>query len=528
MRKTISGFLKSEIFWILLFGVTLFLFLCPLTQKINFYQNDDWVYYKTVQSFMQRNFKLDGYIEATFYAQGIIGALFSFVFGISHLPFLTLLFSVLNYALVAFTCYRFFGKKLWLSILTGLVVFLNPWHAYSIWGFMTENFFLSFLLAGILMFLYFDETKKRKFIFLSLLFGFFAFMIRQVSVVLPVSLTVYYILKRDWKSAAWPFVATLLELAFYFLLFPKTTEMTQDSFLLQHLSSFDYMYSLIYSCFLLLTAVLLPYFIFIFDAKEFKNSYKKIGIFVIAWLGLLIVLDHYFKPDVVSWGEFPYIKNIWERRGYYPRGILGTKYYFAGMFSLYKYWDLLAKVVFSGFIAYVVLIKRRIVNFFLILTVIYLGAMSLVSSFYDRYLLVLVPIMIFYLLSFEIKFDFTKKVLLGIFVLFLGLFAYQFSVDFVLSNRYVWDRSLELVQQGQVLPTKIICTNAWRLTYFSSEKNYLYKFSFDSQEANPTYAKDYYLVEAHEISFPLNIFKNLKIYLYKKIVKTDLFNNFSN
>ncbi len=508
--------MRKPLTLIILFGVSLFLFLSPLSSKINFYQNDDWVYYKMVENFMRGDFKLASISAPTFYTQGLIATFFSIIFGINHLPYLTLLFSVLNFMLVSFICYRFLLKKLGISLLAGLLVFVTPWHMYSVWGFMTENYFLSFLLVSILFFLYFDEQKKQKYFVLLFLFSFLSLLLRQVALVIPLSVFLYYLCKRDFKLTCLAGVLLFIESLFYFYLFPKTPEMLSKSLQFQHLLDFNYAYSLVYGAFLMLTAVTIPFILIALDYSHKKKSYKWYVLFLAICVALYYIFNRFYKPMSVSWGEFPYLENVWERKGFYPRGILGTKYYFKGIFILYRYWDVAAKLFFSGFAAYFVVFKRKVVNFFFIFIVCYMGLMVVTETFYDRYLLVLVPITVFYFLSFETKITYTKTAFLAIFVLFMGFLSYQFSMDFVLSNRYVWDKSLELVQNQNIIPNKIQGTNAWKLTSRNLEKNYMYDFSFDSQKVNKDYATSYNLVDTGEINFPFSLFLEPKIYLYEK------------
>ena len=497
-------------------ALVLLIITTPLTAKINFYQNDDWVYYRMAANFMQGNFMLDPISAPTFYSQGFLAALFSFIFGINRLPFLTLVFSVSNYLLVAFICYRFLIKRLVPSILVGLIVFFNPWHAYSIWGFMTENYFLAFLLAAILCFLYFDETKKFRYFIFICVFSLLAFLVRQVALVLPISLVGYYILKRELRPALYSGLLSVFILSFYLFLFPKTPEMVEKGLQFQHLFMFDYSYALVYGTLIMLVAVVLPLVFGAFEYTEFKKSPVRLALFVLLGSGLYFLLSHYFKPGVVSWGEFPYFENVWERTGFYPRGILGTKYHFSGIYDLYLYWDLTAKILLSIFIAYWLVFKRKIVNFFFIFGLLYLGLMILTLSFHGRYLLVLVPIFIFYLLTLKIRFNFVQLAVTSGFVVFLGLLSYQFSMDFVLSNRYVWDKSRELVAAQKIEPKMVEGANAWKLTYRNLARNYLYEFSYDSQRVNKDYASSFTLVEKNPITFPFSLFVDPNIYLYRR------------
>src|SRR3990167_2868636 len=106
-----------------------------------------------------------------------------------------------------------------------------------------------------------------------------------------------------------------------------------------------------------------------------------------------------------------------------------------------------------------------------------------------------------------------SSVFIAGFVLFLIFLNYQFAMDFILVNKYVWSRSQELASQTE--PNLIQGTNAWKMTHRNLAKNYIYNFSYDSLEVNEGYACCYDLVETKEINFPFSIFVEPKIYLYK-------------
>jgi cell division protein FtsW (lipid II flippase) len=219
----------------------------------------------------------------------------------------------------------------------------------------------------------------------------------------------------------------------------------------------------------------------------------------------------------VSWGEFPYLENTWERTGLYPRGVIGTKYQFKFNYDLYNYWNLGAKVVLILFISYllVILEKKKLLDFNLIFVILYLGLMLLSETFYDRYLLVIVPFVLLFLLK-NVKINKFNFLLNTGFLLFLSFYTYQFTMDFVTINNYVWNKSTELVNAQNIAPSDIEGNNAWKLNYRNLTHNYLYVFSYDSKKINDDFKINYSLVEEKTIKYPINFFINPKVYLYKK------------
>jgi ABC-type multidrug transport system fused ATPase/permease subunit len=301
----------------------------------------------------------------------------------------------------------------------------------------------------------------------------------------------------------------------------------------QHLLDIKYSFSLVYGSLIVLCALLLPLFIsficsnlFVDYLRELKikyilvNKFKLFSIIfllVVSTIGIYFILNTNFHPRTVSWGELPYLENTWERTGLYPRGVIGTKYQFKWNYDLYYYWDLLSKVVLSFFVSYILWFfkKKNFIDFNLIFIVLYFGIMLLTETFYDRYLLVLVPFIILFFVK-NTKKSIFEYVTFVPFIAFLGFYSYQLTMDFVLVNSYVWNKSNSIVTLDSVEHKSIQGTNAWKLNYRNIERNYLYDFSYDSRSVNPKYKNEYDLIEVKEIKYPLNIFIEPKIYLYKK------------
>jgi len=486
---------------------------------LTFMNNDDWVYYKMVQNFLNGNFTLDSISAPTFYTQGFLGFLFSKFFGLSNLPILTILISLLSFGVFGFILYKFFGLSKKLSFFFSLFLLINPYFAYSSIGFMTENYFLFFILLALFFFYKFENSGNKLDLgglFLTLFAGF---MLRQVTMVFPIALGAYYLLKRKYKLSLASFSFFALLYSFYTFIFPQTAEMHEKPLQFHNLLKFDYSYALIYGSLLVLVAVLFPLILSFVVSGLKKVSKTKIILLVVLTFGLFYGLNHIFKPMTLSWGEFPYLENTWERTGLYPRGIVGTKYQFKYNFDLYHYWDLGSKILLSVFISYIVVLfkKKNLIDFNLIFVVLYFGLMLLSETFYDRYLLVVVPFILLFLIK---NIDISKfNLLLNFgFILFLSFYTYQFTTDFVLVNKYIWDKSNDLVVTQTANPSDIHGTNPWKLVYPNVSRGYLYKFSYDSPEVNEGYRTGYTVEEIKVINYPLNFFIEPKIYLYKKKV----------
>ncbi|KKS16190.1 MAG: hypothetical protein UU80_C0022G0005 [candidate division WWE3 bacterium GW2011_GWA1_41_8] len=485
--------------------------------QVTFMQNDDWVYYQTVRTFMGGNIVLHPYIGPTFYLQGLIAAAFSKVFSIERLPVLTLFMTTISFYFFTLILVRFLKLRRRQAVLLGFLYFFNPLNLYLTLGFMTGNYFMPFLLMCIFLLLLFEETKKLKFLALTFIVSFLALLVRQVALSIPLSIALYYLYRRERLLSIVGFVVFGSFYFFYSNILTLTARILEVPLQFHHLADFNYTYALVYGVLIMLTAFLLPLVFSVVDWRVVISSKKRILLFVVISLGIFIVGNNIFKPDVISWGEFPYFENTFERTGFYPRGVDGTKYQFRGIYDLYRYWDLGAKLMFALFVGYLVVSRKWILNYFSVFAVTYIGLLVVTETFYDRYILILVPVAIFYLVSIGIKFNYLKITTVTLFVAFLAFYGYQFSMDFILVNSYVWKRAEELAISEDIPYKTIQATNAWKLSFRNLDRNYLYNFSYDSQDVNEIYKCCYKLIEEKTIEYPLNFFINPKIYLYKRI-----------
>ncbi|MDC0449086.1 hypothetical protein OAL67_00565 [bacterium] len=478
---------------------------------ITFPQNDDWVYYGIVKNFLSGNFSLHPVTAPTFYTQGILGAVFSTLFSLQRLPVLTLVVSVLNLVVFYSILKNHFSLNKPNAILVSLVFFFNPLHIYSALGFMTENYMLLFLLLAYKFLLDMEKKLTLRGSIFYILCTALAFFTKQAALFLPLGALIYYGISKNKKLFVLNLSLFTILYAFYEFVFPKTQEMYSKSLQFHHLGEPGYVLALVFGSFVLLSAFTLPLFV-----PLLKNiKLKKIILILVAVVVYILLLKN-FDPHKVSWGEFPYFTNTFERTGFYPRGLGGTKYHFRGIYDLYKYWDIGAKIGLGILMVTLFFRKKKIFSLPGVLLIVYLGLMVVSETFFDRYLVTAVPIFILFLISINSDVGKLSTPLLGGFVAFLIFFTYQFSMDFVSVNKYVWSRSEQLVASG-VEPYQIQATNAWKLMYGKRREDYVFDFSFDSPEKNEGYTCCYRLVETKDIHFPMSIWVEPKVYLYEKL-----------
>ncbi len=490
-----------------------------LVSKVNFMQNDDWNRTTSVKRFLYGDLSLLQVTATTFYTQGIFGFLFSLIFGWKRLPILTLVISVLNFYVFAKILLDHLHLEKLKSILVSLILFYTPLHIYSSLGFMTENYTMLFMLLSLYFLLKYEKSRSLKDFAFFNISGIFSFFTKQNGIIINFSYIPYLILKRRFKEAFLQSIIVGSLFLYYFFLFPQTEEMQSKGFIYENFSDIGYAYSLIYGILLVTVSFVIPFvFNFIFTTIiQNKNKAKKIIFILSVSIIIYFLLNRFFTPGKISWEEYPYFENTFERTGFFPRSILGTKYYFKWNYDIYRYWDIGSKILLAFCIPCLILARKKIINIYSVSIVGYLILMVFTKAFYDRYIFPLIPLTILFFLDisvYEKKWQHLYSSAVAVFLIFTFFLSYQMSNDFVLVNNYVWSRSETLVKEG-VLPKEIRSTMAWqKLHGLNSEANFF--FSYSSPETEPKYLDKYELFEEKEFSFKGSVFVEPRIYLYRK------------
>jgi len=514
----IVSFLKKYISIHEIVLIALLVLFLPLISKVNFMQNDDWNRTTSVVRFLSGDTSLLQVTSTTFYVQGILGLLFSLIFGWQKLPYLTFVISVLNFYLFAKILYDHFNQSKIKSTLISLIFFFTPLHIYSSIGFMTENYTMFFMLMAIYFLQNYEKTRKKKDFLIFNLAGVLSFFTKQNGIIINFAYIPYLIFRKRYKEALYQVLIMGLLFSYYFFLFPRTEGMLDKGFIYENFNDLEYAYSLIYGIILVSFSFVLPFvFNFVYEVlvKNKKKVLPLLFIFISAGV-LFFVLNKYFKPGKISWEEYPYFENTFERTGFFPRSIMGTKYHFKWNYDIFKYWDLSSKIILAMFIPALLVNRKKAINVYSISAVGYLILMVFTEVFFDRYILPLIPVLILFFMSMydEVKnTGFIKNLVLVGFLIVTTFISFQMANDFVVSNNYVWGRSESLVQEG-VKPENIKATMAWQKLYGLNEKPEFF-FSFSSPETEPEYLKNYSLFEEKNLGFRGSVFVNPVIYLYR-------------
>ncbi len=485
----------------------------------NFLNNDDWVYIGMVRNFLKGNFALDPLSAPTFYTQGLIGVIFSKIFGIENIPYLTIIISFLSLLLFYLILRNFFNLNKFLSFVVSLFLLFNPLFLVSSIGFMTENYFLLLILICLYLFLSYEKTKNKRYLYFLFISLFLGLNLRQVALVFPLSMFVYFFIKRDKINFVISFVAFLIFYSYYGFIFPKTAEMHEKPLLFSNLLNLEFLISFLYPVLIVLVALTMPLILNILISHLKSSQYVFRDIFLLLFVAIFtfLIFNKEFNISYTANGEFPYFANTWEREGLFAVGIFGTKYQLKGNYDLYYFWDLASKILIAFFIPLILFFikKRNLIDFNLIFCGCYFIILFLTPVFYDRYLLVFFPFFILFLVK---NINFNKFIISTtiIFLVFLGFYSYQLILDFVITNNYVWSRAEKLAEEEGVERKDILVNHGWKMTNRNLTKDFKYEFSFDSSSVNPEYRDYFYLLEEKTIDFPGSIFVNPKIYFYQK------------
>ena len=514
----IKSFLLNDYFKISLLAVLVFWAIYPLSNSINFYQNDDWIYYLTIQQFLTGNYVMPGYIEALFYTQGFLGTVYANFFGLSKLPVLTLIVSALTFYIFAITVRKHHLNSFKDTTIVAVMLLVSPLYVYATLGFMSDMYFLFFMVLSIFFIEEFlKDYKYKNFIFLNLaiIIGFF---VRQLSVLLGFAFFIVLLIKRKYKLALLQFTLSISLILVYLYLVPKTATMEKhQNLLFENLLNPSYIFTTTYVGVIYAVMTILPLTILIISKFiKSKPGLLKSGLFILTSLAFYFLFNYLFNPSNTTNPNFYYLKNTVDKRGFFTGSSLGQKYGLMYEQEIYYYFELITKITLAFFITSVIFYIRRTLNFYSIFIILYLGFMSVLGGgLYDRYYLPLIPIAILFILNLANEFNFTTRAISVVSILIVSFYSYNFAMDFVILNNNIWETSREVSQKTGTSYKRILAGNAWNRTYYN-DKFDKYRFSFEKRETDPEIKCCFKLYDTVEVYFVFNIFKDSKIYLYKR------------
>ncbi len=196
LNKVKDLFRDSTYLVILLYVVSI-LIIAPWG---NYALADDFYYLIQTKAFITGDLTRSALIGPTIVAQMFLGVSWSQVFGLSYLSLrvLSIIISIFCILLAGGISNKL-DLKGNIKTLFLLLFTFNPYFYSCSLNFMSENYFLFFILSSIYYFLAFIKEPTNKNLFLSSLLGGLSIMVRQYGFVLLVAYLLFYIFKRRKK-----------------------------------------------------------------------------------------------------------------------------------------------------------------------------------------------------------------------------------------------------------------------------------------------------------------------------------------
>lgn len=420
----------------------------------NYPVNDDWIFVRQVEAFNNGIFKLSAELDPSFLTQGFLGLLWSKIFGTSFISFqiLTILITLLGLCfLIKILKYFKVDKKL--IVVTSLLYIFNPIIFNSTFSFMTDNYFLTFMLGSIYFLVKALGVKKEekreidqkvvKNVILGSLFIFLTALTRQIGVFIGISfiLAVFYGVfvekgkeksKNVDKYIIFVVIVVLLGLAMP-VFWPDYGSNRMFILSEELLWRFKQWFLSIY------------YFpLFMFPLLFGLKTKQKKVLFAIL---LVIFSAIVYYLDIFSIGNVLYIEN------------LHTKSDFKSNFSLFDnmFFKLgLATLIGYAFSKIVIFFKEKIGDrkcsldkidvFLIVFALLNFGILLISSDFYDRYLL---PVFICFLLLFikkygsYIKVNWQIMVSTGLLIFISIVLQWEFSTK----TRVKWNQARAITEK---------------------------------------------------------------------------------
>ena len=510
--------------------LTILILLFYFSSKIDYLQNDEYAHFSQVQAFMSGNFNLKSYMLPTFYVQGLVGALFAYFFGIEHLAVLTLIFSLGCFVIFQLILVKIINLSFFKSFMFSMFLILNPLYIYSTFGFMTEIYYLFFFLLTLLLFYRYEKNLNVKHLLLADFTCVLGFFVRQISVLFFAVSAIYFLVNKRYKEAVYQVLIFLCVMGYYALLFPKSEMMKSTGLLSPDIFDLQRAVSVFWAILIYVAVFLLGLVGSMVLQKDTLSRVKKVGALGTV-IGVALILFLTFKPAEIthtsyllgsniqtSYGsaEFPYFGNIFGREGFYPDNLEGVKYHYTGYFDLFKYLELAG--IFGAFVIVVWTVlnfKKLFHNFEFLFICVYMLSLMAIPKIYDRYLITLIPLFLILFARYIVNLNKIKVALLSVNLLFLLFLGYQYTSDFYLVNKYVWEKSNNLVLDG-VVPGQIKAGHSWTKLYPNESKEWKYYIGYSGVEKQIG-TDGFRLLDKHKIGFPFSLYIDPYVYLYERV-----------
>ena len=436
----------------------------------NFPLNDDWSYARSVFSLTENgNLEYCGWMSMTLLTQVLWGSIFVKIFGFSFtvLRFSTLLLAfigaIYTYKLM---CLVKVDKKI--SCLITCVIFLNPIFLNLSFTFMTDVPFYTFSIISIFYFLDYIENDNLKGLIIGLVFSVLSIFTRQLGFCIPLALASIFIFNKDWKTLI-PLVVTISLYVFYQFILPDFNKdmgriNEHNMYLFQEVLTNPFTHA---TAIAKRTFIMFVYFgLFFAPLLLFLRLPKgKYVDWVVLCLAIFVVYSLYLKDNLM-----PLNKNIIVDFGVGPRTLYDTlvsketnldsmilfsrlQVTFIGlMFGMKVIVALLLKTIYVKKLPG----KKRIPYYFVALIGFFYLITALSVDAFDRYYLLLFPIIIILFANFlSVHRTVWKGIQWVVMITILFFFSVFGNLDYFNWQRARWDAISYLTEDMKIDKNKI-------------------------------------------------------------------------
>ncbi len=461
MKETLKTISKNtKISYITVFCGIWLMLLIVLPWKGDFFLNDDQVYEWNVRNFQTRGLNFHAYTGPSTIFQTILGV---GIYSVSTDPSLLRLMTSFFYLLGVIFLFKTLileQVKPKTAFFLSLVLMFNPLYLYLGFTFMSDTYFLTTSIISIYYFLLSNKENDIRNRFLSMLFLCLSFLSRQQAIFLiPTYILVDFIFLRKRELGKYSFyVIPLLTVFVFQFLIPTTTAYNQGSLIKTaemlldkhtYILSIERMVKSLYYIGFFSIPITLPFLIKKTKDKNLFNLKYLLPFVLSSSILLFFSLIFWILNKQVMF----YIPNIITYAGFLPSSILiGIKQtiFVNSPLMVQTLITLVSILSFSSLILFKIenneglpkLIgtfkKHPSLPVYLLSVIFTLIMLLLFRSYYDRYLLILLPPM---LVSFGIfSKSFENYLPLGYLFLFLFvIMSVCFEQDYLSLNRTAWE-----------------------------------------------------------------------------------------
>ena len=437
-------------------AIYLVIFILFQPQKKNFPLNDDWVYSYSVSHFLDTGaIKINDWNAATTVFQIWWGILFSKVFGFS-LGNLKIAVLILSFAGAIFSFLMLEQLKYKHTLFPVILLIFNPIYFLLSVSFMSDVPYLSMFIAAVYFYLKGILEDREGYVFIGSIFAAFAYLTRQLGILIPVGIFCYFIFfdrkKLSIKSFFTIILVPLLVFIAHWYWFNYIHGLTwvSKAGLVSALAP-DKFYFRFVSALFYFGLFALPYsFIKSIKTTEKLSMWKPLAVISLSFLLFIHLLVY---------NVLPFFDNSMHKSGLGTLTISGMGLKDAFLLSSNNFWIILT--ILCGISVILVFNKLLKGNFskgeliVIISCLIQFFVSAIRFKFFDRYLLVLLPLAVLFAAKFINFKKLSAKIVFSMILIFMTAYSFLGTKDYLTWNHAKWDLGNKLISDFGYKPEEI-------------------------------------------------------------------------